>query len=261
MTSLYVHESGTRGAPLIIFLHGAGVSSWMWQEQIAHFQDYHCLAVDLPGHGKSNQRPWVSYPDTAAAVAEIIQKYDGKAHVVGLSLGSYIAQHLIADFPHTVDHAILTGTTISPLTNAGFMLLMTRGLSCVMKLDPVIRLTARVLNLPPDAHEGYMENMRAMSRKAYVRISEETVHHHMPEALKERHAPTLVVAGENELQPVRESTRLLSQLMPNAQGYIVPKVGHVWSAELPDVFNAMIRAWITDRPLPTALQPLEAVRV
>ncbi len=65
MVSLYVNESGVRGAPSIVFLHGVGTSGWMWEKQIAALSDFHCLNVDLPGHGKSNNVTWVSLADTA----------------------------------------------------------------------------------------------------------------------------------------------------------------------------------------------------
>jgi hypothetical protein len=32
-------------------------------------------------------------------------------------------------------------------------------------------------------------------------------------------------------------------------------VGHNWSFEAPDRFTAMVRAWITDAPLPPGLVP------
>ncbi|PID21356.1 hypothetical protein CSV61_08975 [Sporosarcina sp. P3] len=44
---------GDRKQPLLVFLHGGGVSSWMWNEQVKYFKDYKCLVPDLPGHGKS----------------------------------------------------------------------------------------------------------------------------------------------------------------------------------------------------------------
>ncbi|MGD2050630.1 MAG: hypothetical protein PVH03_14110 [Chloroflexota bacterium] len=33
-----------------------------------------------------------------------------------------------------------------------------------------------------------------------------------------------------------------------------PGLGHGWNVEAPDLFNAMVRAWIVDTPLPYRLQ-------
>ena len=78
-------------------MHGVGTSGWMWARQVAALADFHCLNVDLPGHGRSNRETWVSLADTAAQIAEIIQERatNRRAHIVGLSLGGYVALALL----------------------------------------------------------------------------------------------------------------------------------------------------------------------
>jgi pimeloyl-ACP methyl ester carboxylesterase len=52
--SLYVREAGPADAPAVLFLHGLGLSSAMWQAQFERLADfYHCLAPDLPECGNS----------------------------------------------------------------------------------------------------------------------------------------------------------------------------------------------------------------
>jgi len=36
---LYISEIGKENNQTIIFLHGGGVSSWMWEKQIEFFKD------------------------------------------------------------------------------------------------------------------------------------------------------------------------------------------------------------------------------
>src|SRR3954454_19509371 len=121
--SLYVSESGTPGAPTIVFMHGAGLSGWMWQAQIDTLQDFHCLNIDLPGHGKSNHIPWISMADTANQVAALIRERatNQKASVVGLSLGAYATTALLAEHSVCVDRAIISGMTAFPLPRATLM--------------------------------------------------------------------------------------------------------------------------------------------
>jgi pimeloyl-ACP methyl ester carboxylesterase len=41
--------------PTLLFLHGFGVNSRIWRQQIKYFSDnYRVIAVDLPGHGQSD---------------------------------------------------------------------------------------------------------------------------------------------------------------------------------------------------------------
>jgi hypothetical protein len=44
---LRITESGAEHPQLLIFIHGGGVSGWMWEEQISDFQRFHypCIAA------------------------------------------------------------------------------------------------------------------------------------------------------------------------------------------------------------------------
>jgi pimeloyl-ACP methyl ester carboxylesterase len=97
--NLYVEESGAPSMPSVLFVHAVGVNGWMWKPQIEALKGgFHCLNVDLPGHGKSNSVEWVSFEDSADQIAEIIrsQAHDHRACVVGLSLGSYVGLTLLS---------------------------------------------------------------------------------------------------------------------------------------------------------------------
>lgn len=81
--TLYWQETGPSKTPTIVFLHGLGVSSWMWAEPIQVLQTkYHCLTIDLPGNGRSQKVEWESLADSARHVAALIRAYatGGKAH-------------------------------------------------------------------------------------------------------------------------------------------------------------------------------------
>ena len=102
---LNVEQYGSENRPTIVFLHGLGVSGWMWHDQVTQLeQDYHCVVVDLPGNGESYLRPWHSFAETAAQVADLIRReaHGGQAHVVGLSLGGYVTLHLLTAHPEVV---------------------------------------------------------------------------------------------------------------------------------------------------------------
>ena len=58
--NLHVHESGTPGSAAIVFLHGDAATGGMWDQHMERLAGYHCLAPDLPGHGRSSHLPWPS---------------------------------------------------------------------------------------------------------------------------------------------------------------------------------------------------------
>jgi pimeloyl-ACP methyl ester carboxylesterase len=121
LTDLYVHESGTPGSPAIVFLHADGASGGMWDRHMRRLAGYHCLAPDLPGHGRSNQLPWTSLDDATQQVVGLIEDRipTRRAHVVGLSLGGVVAHTLLAQRPELLDRVVIDGAGVLPSREAG----------------------------------------------------------------------------------------------------------------------------------------------
>jgi pimeloyl-ACP methyl ester carboxylesterase len=254
--SLYVHEAGTPGAPSIVFLHGVGASGWMWEKQIAALADFHCLNVDLPGHGKSNHEVWVSLTNTADQIAALIQARatNGQAHVVGLSLGGYIALVLLEHHGDVLDRVVMSGVTAAPMPNRALLPAQLWLMSVLLKRRWFVNMQAKSLHLPPTMQSALTDNLLAMSMQAYRRISEEAAHFYVPRSLRHVNTPTLITAGSRESKIITQAVRTIPNMMPNAQGRLAPGFGHGWNVEAPDLFNAMVRAWITDTPLSYRMQ-------
>jgi pimeloyl-ACP methyl ester carboxylesterase len=254
--SLYVHETGTPGAPSIVFLHGVGTSGWMWAKQIAALADFHCLNVDLPGHGKSNHETWVSLADTGDQIAMIIQARatNGRAHVVGLSLGGYIALVLLEHHADVLDQVVMSGVTAAPMPNRVLLVPQLWLMSILVKRHWFVKTQAKSLHLLPDMQAAFTDNLLAMSLQAYRRIWKEAAQFRVPPSLRHVTTPTLITAGSHESKIITQAVSTISNMMPNAQGRLAPGLGHGWNVEAPDLFNAMVRAWIMGTPLPSRLQ-------
>lgn len=99
--TMYFEESGNKTASTIMFIHGGGLSSLMWKKQLEYFKDYHCIAPDLPEHGKTNNAGQISIRDSAYQIAELIEKQANgrKAHLVGHSLGAKVIVELLSIRP------------------------------------------------------------------------------------------------------------------------------------------------------------------
>ena len=87
--------AGPPDAPSIVFVHATRLTRGMWAAQVAGLSDtYRVITLDLPGHGtRSHER--FTLDDAADAVGRVIDEAaGGRAMVVGLSLGGYVAMHL-----------------------------------------------------------------------------------------------------------------------------------------------------------------------
>jgi len=64
--------------------------------------------------------------------------------------------------------------------------------------------------------------------------------------------------GEKDYKVIKESARDLVKVLPNSSAYIVPKLGHVWNMESMELFNHVLRNFITGKSLPSVLEPLSS---
>ena len=243
----------------LVLLHGAGTTSWMWRRQVeALATEFHILVPDLPGHGRSNREPWISIPDTAARVADLITAHTtaGRAHVVGLSLGGYVALHLAAAAPGVLDGATVSGVNVLPFPHAGSMRLLGWLMAPFLTFGPMLRANARSLNVPPEEFDGYRAAARTMTRRTFISVNDEAVRFRIPSGAERCPCPVLAVAGANEHTLVRRSLVEIAQAFPYGQGRLVPGVGHAWNGEAPELFAAMVRSRVTGAPLPAELEEL-----
>jgi pimeloyl-ACP methyl ester carboxylesterase len=115
---MYIAESGDKDAPAIVFIHGGGISGWMWRGQVTAFQDYHCIVPDLPEHGKSMNESPITIANCADRLAELIKSkvQSGKAHLVGHSIGAKIIVEMLSRHSDVVDHAVIVSALFRPIT-------------------------------------------------------------------------------------------------------------------------------------------------
>lgn len=98
----------------LVLIHGAGSHGYFWQAQIEALSDrVNIVALDLPGHGRSDGSGKASIAEYAKAVNEFLTGIEAPKPVpCGFSLGGAIAQQLLMDFPQRYAAGILIGTGV-----------------------------------------------------------------------------------------------------------------------------------------------------
>ncbi len=250
--ALYVHEAGPADAPGIVFLHGLGISSIMWQPQIDRLSKaYHCLVPDLPEHGKSSDVGLLTLENTSSLIADLIHRYTphGRAHVVGLSMGGAVAVRLLSDTPEVIDHLVVSGTAarLGPVIAA--LNKLNEPLMRILRPAQLAGLMLRQFNIPQQYLPILREDLRHLKPEAISHFTDALVKVELPRGVQ---VPTLVAVGQKETFMAKSAARELSRTLP-AKAVMVPGVSHIWNLEAPDLFTDMVRAWITDQPLPGEL--------
>lgn len=98
--------------PVVVFVHGAGMDHTVWALQTRWFawHGYSVLAVDLPGHGKSDGAALQSIDDIGAWLIRLIEATGAKdAALIGHSMGSLAALSAAASGGGRVSRLALLG--------------------------------------------------------------------------------------------------------------------------------------------------------
>ncbi|QIR15881.1 2-succinyl-6-hydroxy-2,4-cyclohexadiene-1-carboxylate synthase [Shewanella aestuarii] len=100
-----INRFGNPDLPAMVFLHGFMGAKDDWQALMPILsQHYHCICLDLPGHG-SNHLP-LPTPGFMASAQDIVDKVTQlgyqQFHLVGYSLGGRIALHIAKFYPKSL---------------------------------------------------------------------------------------------------------------------------------------------------------------
>ncbi len=246
---LYVEEHG-EGVPLLL-IEGLGQSMWAWREQIpvlAH--RFQTIAFDTRGTGRSR------VPDEPYGIDELAQDaadiLDGRtAHVVGLSMGGYVALTLALARPELVRSLVLVGT------GAG-------GPDRVPRPQDVRDAYAAAIGLPFDEYGRRMMPLTfspgwtERNPERFEEILAARLEHPTPDVTLDAHlracygfygrgckveridVPALVVHGDADVIVPVENGRMLASRLLNARYVELAGCGHNVPLEDPATFNRLV---------------------
>lgn len=100
-----IRRFGPPNLPALVMLHGFLGSKDDWSILMPSLSQYfHCICIDLPGHGANHLR--LASPGFSQVAAHIVAKISGlgikQFHLLGYSLGGRIALHVAKDFPNAL---------------------------------------------------------------------------------------------------------------------------------------------------------------
>lgn len=250
----------------LVLLHGGFCSHHEWDlvSQSYHLSSYHLLIPDLPAHGSSTSAS-ISFnlPDTASLLADLITKHakNGKAGLVGLSLGGYTSIYLAQKYPGIVSEGVfVTGCGHSwPSPNSvkswGIAMLMFLFNAFIMSLPRQVfewLAEKRGLKVNDDLYEA----MKLGVNYRLARTISRTLGEEGGETWKERYekvqARTCIVAGATHDFVGACSKRGVQLRKGNLDScaFKIEGMQHTWSVQDPELFARGIKCWMERKPLP-----------
>lgn len=239
-------ECGDTSGPLIVFIHGGGVSGWMWKKQLEYFTNYHCLVPDLPGHGNSVNSTTFNIHTSATKIIELLEeKGTGKnITVIGFSIGAQILIEMLSLKPNLINYAIINSALVRPIPFAQLWATSLKLFLPLINNRAFSRIQAQSMYIDDDNFETYYQESRLMDKDMFVSIMHANMTFKLPTNFKSASSKILVTVGEKEKGMMKKSLADIVENNPNCKGLIIPEVGHGISLANPDFFNKLVEDWI-----------------
>ncbi len=237
------------GTPLVL-LHGVGMCAEAWAPQIKAFAPTRpVIALDLPGHGKTDALPGTpKLADYVAWAARAIAELDlGPVALAGHSMGALISMGTAIEHPDLVERAALLNPVYRRGAAAREAVLGRARELAQGRSDPEAPL-ARWFG-PDEAPEvrarvgGWLRAVDAHGYAAtYAAFAEGDAVY--ADRIGEIRCPTLVLTGENDGNSSPEMTREIAAGVANARAVIVEGERHMTSLTAPDRVNIELARWL-----------------
>jgi 3-oxoadipate enol-lactonase len=252
---LYYEVHG-EGYPLVL-IRGLGSNVDHWYRQIPFLsRHYRVIAFDNRGIGRSKAPKG---PFTLRAMADdTVRLMDflevSKAHIMALSMGGMIAQHIALTYPDRVQGLVLACThcggkhtvRASEKVGAVFAEFIATGSEEAAQEAARCLFAKGTFEKAPEVVEEYQfasANYRPTS-EILLRQWEAIQGHDTWDALPRLKAPTLIITGKEDILVPPENAATLAERIPNAELVVVEGGGHQFLVEQAEVSNEAILAFL-----------------
>ncbi len=106
---IFYHEAGERGKPVLVLLHGHPTSSHMYRNLLHNLSgEYHLIAPDYPGFGRSEQPPMANFTYTFENFSLLIESFLEQLNITKFSLylmdyGTHVGFRIAANNPQKIE--------------------------------------------------------------------------------------------------------------------------------------------------------------
>jgi 3-oxoadipate enol-lactonase len=249
---LHYEESGA-GAETIVFTHGLLVSSEMFRAQVqALSPGFRCVTFDFRGQGQSEVTLDGYDMDSLTEDMEALIEGLGciPCHVVGHSMGSFVALRLALRRPKWTKSLVLLAASADPqprgeVVQYWLMILLARRFGLGMVVNQVMRIMFSRIFLEDPAcaplRKDWRRRLIANHPVGAARAVQGVItRKSLIDQLGQIDVPTLIVAGERDRSAPPARSRRIQAHIPGSSLVVVPGAGHLFPVEEPQAVNSAL---------------------
>jgi pimeloyl-ACP methyl ester carboxylesterase len=221
-------------------VHGAGLdhSTFGLQSRYFGYHGRNVLALDLPGHGRSEGPPLPSVAAMADWVFKVLESAGiGKCSVVGHSMGALIALECANRHPGRVERIALIGVAYPMKVSEAFLDAARRNDFSAYDMETIWGHAAQV-PLSGNPNPGmwmYGDALARLRRLAPgVLYNDLKACHEYVSDFANVKCPVLLVLGKRDVMTPPRSAQALKEILKTSKTKIVELSGHSLMAEAPD---------------------------
>jgi len=237
----------------VVFLHGFLENSTIWRETISFFSNrYHCIVVDLLGHGDTECLGYIhTMEDMAKAVNAVLDHLGvSKATLIGHSMGGYVALAYIDLFENKVSGLVLLNST-SYADSKERKLNRTRAID-IVKRNPNAYTSMAIANLFAEKNRSkyfnQIKNIKDQASKTKLQgiisaLEGMKTRKDRSQTLKDLKEPKIILAGKYD--PVLEYSQTLIEAKESETDLIGFDGGHMSYIENKKEFLSELEVFLT----------------
>lgn len=234
-------DSLTQYPPLIL-VHGAGVDHTSWPAEIRRLPDMRVIALDLPGHGKSDgpsHQNMMAYAENVHSLMDAL--HIEKAIIAGHSMGGAIAQTMAVYMSQRVAGLILIGT--------GAKLGVNPALLETVKNDYA---AAVALITKWEWAKETSDDLRRIGKRHLLATAPEITygdylacaHFDLTDSVAKIKVPALIIGGGADKMTSFQLSEALADKIPNSTLVKIDGAGHKMPMERPQEVAGLITRWV-----------------
>lgn len=255
---LFFQSFNPTGSATILLIHGAFGSNEEWDQVVPSLTkaDFHVLVPDLPTHARSLAIQPFRVDYAATLILELVDKHakNGCAHIVGFSLGAHVAAYLAEHGkPEQILSVIASGYNyFKPPPIA--LSLITPALFCLHHLTTGLTNPMAEIRDIQEGRTSY-EFIQGVMRTIF-----------QPREIGDIHVRLLAIASASEntilAKDRQECSRTLFQAVVRgrdngSRAVLNRSIRHAWHVQNPELFGALILAWVNQDPLDSGFEDIE----